>query len=271
MRKAAREEVVSIIFAAGKGSRMLGYPGNKTLLPLLPGASLNEGKHPLLLEVLKNLPLGPKGIVVHHCAPDVQAATESLGVSYLFQPVTNGTGGALLVARPFLESLQQDSVIITMGDVPLIRPATYLQLVQKLEAHPLVLLAFSPHDKAQYGMIEMEDDRPLRIVEWKYWSAFPVQKQKKLTLCNAGVYAARRTALLPYLDLLEKHPHTVRKQRGADWVPVEEYFITDLVELMSWDGLSIGAVLAPEEEVAGVDTPESLEKAQKHYAREIGA
>ena len=99
---------------------MRGYAGNKTLLPLIPGKSLYEGSRPLIREVLDNLPAGPKGIVVNYRAEEVRRATEGLGISFIHQPVTNGTGGALLAARSFLESADADCVIITMGDVPLI-------------------------------------------------------------------------------------------------------------------------------------------------------
>ncbi len=263
-------EVASVVFAAGRGSRMVGFEGNKTLLPLKPSlSSVYEGEAPLLLEVLKNLPPGPRGIVVHHRAQDVRRATDHLtGISYLFQPVTNGTGGALLASRPFLQANPQERVIITMGDVPLIRAATYQQLVAMLHGHDLVLLAFTPRDRGQYGMLEMGRGRLLRIVEWKYWKDWTPERQKRLQGCNAGVYAARRETLLPYLDRMAARPHRVQKERGGEWVTVEEYFLTDLVEWMSEDGLSIGVLHAPEEEVMGVDSPEALRTAQKlHGAR----
>ena len=38
----------NIVFAAGRGTRMLGYAGNKTLLPLIPKTSAYDGDHPLL-------------------------------------------------------------------------------------------------------------------------------------------------------------------------------------------------------------------------------
>ncbi|GLI36391.1 NTP transferase domain-containing protein [Desulforhabdus amnigena] len=269
MKHSKSEKVANVVFAAGKGSRMLGYEGNKTLLPLVPKDSLYKGERPLLVEVLTNLPSGPKGIVVHHCAEDVQRITKGFGAVYLFQPVTNGTGGALLAARPFLESVSEEAVIITMGDVPMIEPTTYEKLVSGLGAHQLMVLGFVPRDRGQYGMLEMEGDRVLRIVEWKYWKTFSAEEQSRLKYCNAGVYAVRRNALLPYLEQLAGRPHRVRKQRGEEWVTIEEYFLTDLVEWMSADGLSIGIVEALEEEVMGVDTPEALGKAQARYAEKL--
>ena len=244
---------------------MQGFEGNKTLLPLVPGALPYEGERPMLLEVLSNLPPGPKGVVVHHRVEDVRAATDGLGVRYLFQPETNGTGGALLAARPFLESIEEASVIVTMGDVPLIRRSTYDRLIAQLEDHALALLAFDPADRAQYGMIEMEQGEIRRIVEWKYWSLYDSSRQKRLRYCNAGVYAARRTALLHTLGLLARKPHEVRKQRGDAWVTIQEYFLTDLVELMHAEGWRTAVIEAPEEEVMGVDTPEMLMRVQNVY------
>jgi bifunctional UDP-N-acetylglucosamine pyrophosphorylase/glucosamine-1-phosphate N-acetyltransferase len=262
--------VTSIVLAAGKGSRMLGYVGNKTLLPLVPGAAAYEGELPLLVEVLHNLPSGPKGIVVHHFAETVRAVTAKFAVSYITQPTTNGTGGALLAARAFLESVPSGQVLITMGDAPLIAPATYLHLLQGLAGNDLAVLAFEPRARAQYGMLETDGDHVVRITEWKYWSQYPAERQEAMRFCNAGVYAAKRPILLATLERLAKQPHHVRKQRGDQWTTVEEYFLTDIVELMHSAGHPVGLGLAAEEEVMGVDTPEALRLAQQRYARKQG-
>ncbi len=263
-------ETASIIFAAGKGTRMTGYTGNKTLLPLIPGKSLFEGKRPLIHEVLENLPPGPKGIVVNHRAEDVIKATQGPGIEYILQPETNGTGGALLAARQFLEKAGAEQVIITMGDVPLIQPATYLMLLEKLSGCNMSLLAFSPKDPARYGMLEMEEGRVLGIVEWKYWSnpvEFPPQRRDKLKYCNAGVYAVGRGTLLRYMGKLENRPHEVVKMREGRETTIKEYFLTDIAEMMNADGLFVGMVQTREEEVTGVDTPESLVHVQKMHVR----
>lgn len=270
MTEASGESIASVIFAAGKGSRMIGFEGNKTLLPLVSSGSVYEGEHPMLLEVLANLPPGPRGIVVNHREEDVRRVTEGLGVQYLHQPETNGTGGALLAARPFLRSVAEEIVIITMGDVPLIRPATYRRLVMELSGRDFALLVFEPTDRGQYGMIEMDGERVLGIVEWKYWSQYPAARQEMLHYCNAGVYAARRSVMLRYLEKLLGRPHAVRKERGGEWVVINEFFLTDLVEMMSDDGLLSGMVIASEEEVLGVDTPETLARIQSIYTRMAG-
>ena len=260
-----------IVFAAGKGSRMTGYAGNKTLLPLVPGASIFDGSRSLLEEVLENLPPGPRGVVVHHRAQEVEAATRDRRLTYIPQPVTNGTGGALLAARKFLETVTEAFVVITMGDVPLIRPETYAQLVGALDGNALSVLAFEPQDRGQYGMLEMDGDQVLRIVEWKYWKDFSPEEAARLRTCNAGVYAARRSALLDCLDALASRPHRVNKVHDGRPVVIEEYFLTDIVELMLEAGLSVGTTLAAPEEVTGVDTPEALRIVQERFAARSGA
>lgn len=262
-------DTASVVFAAGKGSRMKGYEGNKTLLPLIPAnseISLYEGKHPILIQVLDSLPRGPKAIVVHHFADEVRRATDHLGVTYINQPVTNGTGGALICCRSFLEAVSTDTVIITMGDVPLILPATYQRMAAMTEQFELIVLAFEPRDKAQYGLLEIHDNSVQRIIEWKYWKLFDSARKASLQYCNAGLYAARRTTLLEFLSRLEQQPHQVQKQLDGRWVTIKEYFLTDLVELMRSDGRDVGMLAVDESEVTGVDTPEALAEVQERFS-----
>jgi bifunctional UDP-N-acetylglucosamine pyrophosphorylase/glucosamine-1-phosphate N-acetyltransferase len=248
--------------AAGKGSRMKGFEGNKTLLPLVPEGSPFVGRRPILAHILESLPPGPKAVVVNHRKEDVIAATRSFGLTYCEQPVVNGTGGALLAAGEFLRDLDQTRLIVTMGDVPFVRPATYLRLLEGLAKTPLMVLGFRPPDKRQYGVLEIEGAAVRRITEWKYWRTYPPERQARLEVCNAGIYAARRADLLGYLPALEKRPHVVLKERNGTMVEVEEFFITDLVELMQRDGLGIGYSVARDGEVMGVDDLASLQRAQ---------
>ena len=259
-------EIASLILSAGKGSRMKGFKGNKTLLPLIPGASTFEGSHPILLQILNHLPPGPKALVVHHKKEDVLEATQSLGLTYCEQPTLNGTGGALLAARRFFEENDQGRVIITMGDVPFVQTETYYKLIEALKHFSLVILGFSSADKKQYGLLEVDGDEVKKIIEWKYWSTFPQKRQTNLQICNAGIYAARMKDLMKYLPTLAERPHIVLKEREGRQTEVEEFFITDLIELMHQEGLKIGYIMAGNEiEVMGVDDLPTLKKAQEIF------
>jgi bifunctional UDP-N-acetylglucosamine pyrophosphorylase/glucosamine-1-phosphate N-acetyltransferase len=245
---------------------MKGYEGNKTLLPLIPGETPFRGTYPMLIHILNSLPHGPKGIVVHHGKKDVMEATRSLGVSYYEQPLLNGTGGALLAARAFVEEKVHDTVIITMGDVPLIKRYTYDYLVSQLNSSPFVVLGFETADKRQYGLLEVEGGRVAKIVEWEHWKTYPKKRLDRLKICNSGIYAGRKKDLIPYLSILEKRPHTVRKERQGKIIEIQEFFLTDLVELMHGDGLRVAYVVSKnEDEVMGVDDLASLTKAQQIF------
>jgi bifunctional UDP-N-acetylglucosamine pyrophosphorylase/glucosamine-1-phosphate N-acetyltransferase len=263
----ADDRTASIIFAAGKGSRMKDFDGNKTLLPLRAAQSPFEGSHPILIQILNCLPPGPKALVINYKKEDVIEVTRSLGLTYCEQPLLNGTGGALLASQEFLTTLDQDTLIITYGDIPFVRSSTYGNMVKELTACNLVVLGFSPQDKKKYGVLEIVGDTVRSIIEWEYWVTYSEERQKQLEVCNSGVYAVRKDDLIRYLPALESRPHRVTKERNGKMVEVEEYFITDLVELMRDGGLKVGYVMAEDEnEAIGVDDLPTLIKAQKLFS-----
>ena len=112
---------------------MEGYEGNKTLLPLEPDSSVFNGRRPIIMHLMENLPVGPKSIIVNHRKDEVMATTRDVGVVYCEQPVLNGTGGAILATGDFIASQTAQRVIITMGDVPFVNKSTYQDLVAGLD------------------------------------------------------------------------------------------------------------------------------------------
>ena len=263
-------KTASIILAAGRGSRMKGYGGNKTLLPLIPEVSPFSGEQPILFHIIENLPPGPKAVVVNHKKDDIRKATRHLGIRYCEQPTLNGTGGALLAAMPFLKSRDYERLVITMGDVPFVAPKTYSKLLSSLKTHDLVVLGFIPHDKKQYGVLEIREGQVRKIIEWKYWKNDPEEKQQALPICNSGIYAVKKGSLLSSLSVLASRPHVVQKEINGVVYDQEEFFITDLVEYMAQEGHRIGYIIAGDEnEVMGIDDLSALLKAQEIYQRQV--
>jgi bifunctional UDP-N-acetylglucosamine pyrophosphorylase/glucosamine-1-phosphate N-acetyltransferase len=256
----------SIIMAAGRGSRMKGYEGNKTLLPLIAGQTIFEGERTLLRHIMENLPEGPKALVVNHCKDAVIAATRDLDPVYCHQPLLNGTGGAILAAAEFVNQQPCEHLIITMGDVPFVKKETYRSLVQGLATSELVVLGFRPTDKKQYGVLEIESGRVRKITEWKFWKDYPAQRQAALTICNSGIYAVKKHILDRYLPIMADRPHIVHKEINGKMTPIEEFFITDLIEYLVEDGLPVSyRVTENETETMGIDDRKALEKAQAIY------
>lgn len=257
------KHVASIIMAAGRGSRMKGYAGNKTLLPLEPGNSVFNGRQPIIMHLMENLPAGSKALIVNHCKDEVMATTRDTGAVYCEQPVLNGTGGAILAAGAFVASQSTQRVVITMGDVPFVKKLTYENLVDGLDTHDLMILGFSPEDKKQYGVLEVEKGQVRKITEWKFWKDYPPRLQDQLTICNSGIYAARRSALVHYLPILASRPQIVQKEVDGKITDIEEFFFTDLIEYMVKDGKRVGFhVVDDESETMGIDDVAALETAQ---------
>jgi bifunctional UDP-N-acetylglucosamine pyrophosphorylase/glucosamine-1-phosphate N-acetyltransferase len=263
------EKIASLVFAAGKGSRMKGYDGNKTLLPLVPEADdVFRGTHQILISILDKLPDGPKALVVNYKKEDIIKATGSFDVSYYEQPELNGTGGAMLAAFDFIKNEEYECLLVTMGDTPLIKASTFMKLVNALSDCHLSVLGFCPQDKKKYGVFDTEGSLVKRIIEWEYWNKYPVAEQERLNICNGGIYAIKKDALLKYTELLSEQPHIVIKERNGKKVEIKEYFITDVVEMMYRDGLTTGYVIADDEnEVIGIDDVDSLKKAQQLFQK----
>ena len=260
-----KHKTASLILAAGRGSRMLGYEGNKTLLPLIPSKSPYIGTQSILSHILKELPSGNKAIIVNHRKEDIMSATHGSGSTYIEQPELNGTGGALIAALPFLMQTEDEYLIITMGDVPLVKKTSYTKLLGKLEDNSLAVLGFKPESRKKYGLLQCENEKVAGIIEWKYWRHYPEIKLKKMSICNSGIYAAKIKDLIHYISILSSKPHVVQKDIAGKTVPIKEYFITDLIEYMHKDNLPTALVLGDEKEVMGVDDMQALLQVQETF------
>lgn len=257
--------------AAGRGSRMKGYSGNKTLLPLIPEDSPYSGRRPILVNLFSNLPEGPKAIIVNHCKDDVVQTVRGFETTFCDQPILNGTGGAILAAQSFIQEQACLHFVITMGDVPFVKKETYARMVGLLSENDIVILGFRPEDKKKYGVLEIESGSVTKITEWKYWKDYPLDRQNALSICNSGIYAVTKKALETYLPILASRPQIVTKEIDGRMTDIEEFFITDLIEYMVADGRSVGYMVTDSElETMGIDDPEALKTAQQIY-REEGA
>lgn len=263
------DTTASIIMAAGRGSRMKGYDGNKTLLPLIPEDSPYCGRQPILVNLFSSLPEGPKAIIVNHCRDDVVQAVSGVNATFCDQPVLNGTGGAILAARSFIQAQTCRNFVITMGDVPFVKKETYARMVDLLSEKDIVILGFCPKDKKKYGVLEIESGSVTKITEWKYWKDYPAEIQQTLSVCNSGIYAVTREALEIYLPVLASRPQIVTKEIDGRMTDIEEFFITDLIEYMVADGRSVGYMVAESEvETMGIDDPDALKRAQELFRNE---
>jgi bifunctional UDP-N-acetylglucosamine pyrophosphorylase/glucosamine-1-phosphate N-acetyltransferase len=175
----------------------------------------------------------------------------------------NGTGSAARVGLGVV-SQENDVILVTYGDVPLVTKDTYKRLVDGLQdpAVSLVMLSFYTGNlNSAYGRVELDNyKRPRKIIEYR--DATPEQRHNNL--CNGGIYAIRNARLLR--DLLQQ----VTNNNLAG-----EYYLTDIVELACRQGHRCSYVLADEKEILGVNSREELavveDAFQNSYRRKVMA
>ena len=224
---------LSIVLAAGEGTRM--RSSRPKVLHEVAGLSM-------VGHVLKAVAAAggtAAAVVVGPDRADVAAEAQRLapGATTHVQTERLGTAHAVLhaqeaIARGF------DDVIVAFGDTPLVTPETFARLRAALAGGAAVaVLGFEAANPFGYGRLVMEDGAAAAIVEEKEAS----EAQRAITLCNGGLMALAGATALPILKRIGK-----ANAKG-------EYYLTDAVAIARADGLATAVVLAPEEEVRGVN------------------
>ena len=190
-------------------------------------------------------------VVVGHAREQVSAAaTEAAPHAHIVvQHQQLGTGHAV---RMVIESVgaMSGTVIVTYGDMPLLRGATLQQLVDTHhEAGNAVTVLTARGDFPGFGRIVRDTDGAfLRIVEERDATA----AERAIGEFNSGCYAFDGALLADAI----KRVTTNNSQR-------EEY-LTDVVEILRGDGHSVGTVLAADAaEIRGVNDRVQLAEARR--------
>jgi bifunctional UDP-N-acetylglucosamine pyrophosphorylase/glucosamine-1-phosphate N-acetyltransferase len=207
-------------------------------------------------------PLGPARVVVvvGHQADAVREAVAGAAlpdVRIAVQAEQRGTGHAVVCARDAVGDDFAGDVVVLYGDVPLIRTATLVALldVHRREAADLSLVTTTFAHPTGYGRIlRGPDGRVTGIVEERDAS----EAERAITEINPGIYAVRSDVL--FRLLAELRPDNAQG----------ELYLTDLVGLVVRAGGRIATVRAStSEEVAGVNTRAELARMEATLKEEI--
>ncbi|MEQ1944583.1 bifunctional UDP-N-acetylglucosamine diphosphorylase/glucosamine-1-phosphate N-acetyltransferase GlmU [Mesorhizobium sp. VNQ89] len=238
---------LSIILAAGEGTRM------KSAKPkvLHEIAGLPMVAH--VAAAARNAGGGDIAIVIGHGADEVRKAAGGFDPApeIFVQEQRLGTAHAVLAARQAIEP-GYDDVLVMFGDTPLIEAAPLLAARKKLaEGAAVVVVGFRPQNPAGYGRLIEENGRLVAIREDKDAS----EAEKKIGFCNGGLMAiSGRHAL----SLLERVGNNNAKG---------EYYLTDIVEIATGDGLDVVATEASAESVLGINNRAELAEAEAIWQR----
>ncbi len=210
----ANRDFSIVILAAGKSTRFKSE--HSKLVHMLAGRPLGD------YVVSAALAAAPETLlmVVGHNAAEVRETLARPGLRFVVQKEQRGTGHALMIARPQLEKCRSSAVVVVVGDAPLLRTETLLDLVlfhRKTRAAASIL-TMKPPSPTGYGRIVRSGGRTVRaIVEEKLCTP----AQRKISEVSSGILCFSRADLLKHLDEL------------SDKNAQKEYLLTDLVKILN--------------------------------------
>ncbi len=230
------EGIISVILAAGKGTRMKSDLV-KVLHPLL-GVPMLSYPVELSLNVIN---AEKTIIVVGHQVDRIKEKFKDPRIHFVLQEEQLGTGHAVLQAVPFFQSFT-GTVLILCGDVPLVKPETlrsFMEIFWRNESILSVLTAVIENPFGYGRIIRSPAGWLERIVEEKDAS----EEEKLIREINTGIFCLKASYLIDGLKEIG--------QGNAQG----EYYLTDLVEIGRKWGLRCSAhIVADPVEVMGINT-----------------
>jgi bifunctional UDP-N-acetylglucosamine pyrophosphorylase / glucosamine-1-phosphate N-acetyltransferase len=246
----ATRQLAAIVLAAGQGTRM------KSALPkvLHPVAGVPMVRH--VLDAVAAIQPSRTVVVV---APGMDAVAKAVApAETAVQDPPRGTGHAVMAARAALGDFAGD-ILIVCGDTPLISVASLAALLQARRAKrapEVALLAFRADHPGAYGrVIASKTGAVQRIVEFRDANA----AERKVNLCNAGIWAVDGKTLFRLLD--EVKPNNAQG----------EYYLTDIVGLARKRKLKCAVVVGDAEDAQGVNSRAELAAAESAMQRRLRA
>ncbi|MGL4727606.1 MAG: bifunctional UDP-N-acetylglucosamine diphosphorylase/glucosamine-1-phosphate N-acetyltransferase GlmU [Bosea sp. (in: a-proteobacteria)] len=249
MTSAASRTCLAIVLAAGEGKRM------RSSKPKVLHEVGNRSMVGHVLAAVKAAGADAVAVVVGPGRDDVAAEARAvIPDALVFTQVDRlGTAHAVLAAR---EALARgfDDVIVAFADTPLVTAETFARMRKPLaQGVGVVALGFEAADPAGYGRLVVEDGELDRIVEHKDAN----EAERDITLCNAGLISFDGRSALD------------RLARIGNANAQGEYYLTDMVTVARGDGASAVALVAPEEEVQGVNDRRQLSSAEAVFQRRM--
>lgn len=236
----------AILMAAGKGTRMqsdlpkvMHKVCQKTMVEHLVGALKDAGAEKVVT-------------IVGYGHEVIEQAMEGK-TEFALQEPQLGTGHAVMQAKQ-CEELQGETLVVN-GDCPCLATETFEELYQEVKDAKMVILTAIVDDARAYGRIVRDEHGFIqRIVEFKDCN----EEEKKIKEINTGIYAFDNEVLFSNLKEIQNN--------NAQ----NEYYITDLVEILNKKGFKVKAVIAKDnDEVAGVNDKIELALANKTLQKRI--
>jgi bifunctional UDP-N-acetylglucosamine pyrophosphorylase/glucosamine-1-phosphate N-acetyltransferase len=240
--------VAVIVLAAGEGTRM------KSRIPKVLHSLCGRSMLGHALATAGELDPQRVVVVAGHGREEVsaEAARHAPGVCMVVQERLAGTGHAVRMVTEAL-GIMPGIVVVTYGDMPLLRARTLAALVREhaAAANAVTVLTAQVPDPSGYGRIIRDDDGSLaEIVE----EVDATAAQRAIDEINSGCYAFDGALLADAV-----------KRVATSNAQGQEY-LTDVVAILRGDGYPAGTVLAADPaEVQGVNDLVQLARVRRAY------
>lgn len=228
----------TIILAAGKGTRM------KSAIPKVLHEVCGRPLIDYVLDVSFKVGSLKTCVVLGHGIEKVRARLAP-GVICVEQKKLLGTGDAVKSAQLMFKDFSGD-LLVLCGDTPLLKTQTIKTLIRRhrqTKAACTILTAVVENSRGYGRMIRDNSGQVGAIREEKDADEF----ERQVHEINVGVYCFKAAPLRSYLSKIQ-----LNARKG-------EYYLTDLVELFSQNGLKVETYTTPDaSEGWGVNTREDL-------------
>ena len=233
------EEIIGIIMAAGKGTRMKSEKAK--CVHKIYGKEMVKR----VVDVAKEAGINDIITVVGHKREQVKEVLKDT-VKYAYQEELLGTGDTVKQALPLLKG-KKGKVVVLSADVPIIRPSTLKNLIKKSikdKEYATVLTAIYENPTGYGRIIRDIGGNVKSIVEEKDAN----EEEKLINEIGAGVYCFDIEELSLALNKINNN-----NAQG-------EYYLPDVIKVMNEKGLKTGAVIIDDNtEILGVNDRVQLE------------
>lgn len=233
----------TIILAAGEGTRM--NSNRAKSLQTVGGTSMLEKICRTAGKISKDITL-IVGFDKESIINEANTFAE-LNITTSLQPKPIGTGDAVKCGLDKVNS--GSKVLVLYGDVPLIKKATLDNLIAE-SSEGASILTTTLEDPFGYGRVKKtENGFATAVIEEKDADS----DEKKIKEVFTGVLCAEK-------ELLETSLQEVTNNNAAN-----EFYLTDIVSIMSSKGVNINTCISSNEEVQGANNKKELEKLESIY------
>ena len=233
----------TIILAAGEGTRM--NSNRAKSLQTVGGTSMLEKICRTAGKISKDITL-IVGFDKESIINEANTFAE-LNITTSLQPKPIGTGDAVKCGLDKVSS--GSKVLVLYGDVPLIKKATLDNLIAE-SSEGASILTTTLEDPFGYGRVKKtENGFATAIIEEKDADS----DEKKIKEVFTGILCVDK-------ELLEISLQEVTNNNAAN-----EFYLTDIVSIMSSKGVNINTCISSNEEVQGANNKKELEKLESIY------